>query len=442
MRRVAYLLIAVSVVVYGFQVRGEHWPQWRGPNFDGSTSETNLPDTLDPASTLAWKVELPGPSSGTPVVFGDRIFLGSLDKNSKLLALCLSRADGKELWRHEVGLGAMKNERNDLASPSPITDGKTVWYYYGTGDLAAFDIEGKPLWARNIEKDHGKFNMLWIYSASPLLFNGKMYIPVLHRDTPVGRRGGPRGAPAPAEGSMADSYLLCIDPVTGKDIWRIVRPTDAVQEAREAYTTPMPIQVGGKWQIVINGGDHVTGHDAESGKELWRSPTYNTQTPKRGDYRTVASATPGMGLVFASGPKESTLFAVEPNDGSSPDAKLAWNSQEQRTDVCAPLFYQGKLFILNGDRKTVSCLDPKSGQPRWSVTLGGRPVFRASPTGADGKIYCMNEGADTWVISAADGKMLGQSSLGTETPARASVVAAEGEVFVRTADHLYAFAKK
>jgi outer membrane protein assembly factor BamB len=430
---------ALLLLIATPSARAEHWRQWRGPHFDGSSNETNLPDSLDPKSA-AWATPLPGSGSGTPVVFGDRIYLSALDKNTrKLLALSLNRADGKILWTKEIAEGAMRNERNDLASPSPITDGKTTWFYYGTGDLVAFDRDGNQLWARNIEKDHGRFNMLWIYSASPLLYNGKLYIPVLHRDVPPQRRGA-----APSASAPADSYLLCVDLTSGKDVWRVVRPTDAVQEAREAYTTPIPVEVNGKTQIVLMGGDYVTGHDPDDGHELWRFGSYNPG--KVGHWRTVASACAGGGLIFCSPPKNGnrgeTFYAVKP-PGESGNAILAWKSGDFTTDVCVPLYYKDQLFVLDGDRKKLLSLDPKTGDKHWTADLGGKPVYRASPTGADGKIYCMNEAGDVAVVSVADGKILDRQSLGSETaPSRSSIVAAEGQVFVRTADRLYAFAKK
>ena len=427
-----------GTLLFSTSVLGANWEQWRGPHFDGSTPESNLPENLDTKANLAWSTEMPGPSCATPVISGDRIFFTALDKNTKkLLALCATKTDGKILWSKEVGYGNVVNQRNDMASPSPITDGKAVWFYYGTGDLVAFDFAGTQLWARNIEKDFGKFHMQWISSASPLLFKGKLYIPVLHRDVPLPSRGA---APS-AAGTPADSYLLCVDPMTGKDLWRVIRPTDALDESHEAYTTPLPIEVGGKTQIVIVGGDFVTGHDAENGKELWRTENYNPS--KSRTYRTVASATAGDGLVFASPPKHGPMFAIQPGDGESHDAKFAWKSTDVTTDVCVPLYYRGLLYVLDGDGKNpLHCLDPKTGQKKWSVDLGGNAVFRASPTGADGKIYCMNEKGDVLVVSALDGKILSRQSLGTDSPSRASIVVSEGHIFVRTGDHLYAFGSK
>lgn len=420
-------------VLLASSVHAENWSQWRGPKSDGSTTEQNLPASLDPQKDLRWSTALPGPGSGTPVVFGDHVFVGALDKTThKLLALCLNAADGKIAWQKEVAIDATKNNRNNLASPSPIVDDKHVYFYFGTGDLVCFDHAGNQQWSYNVPKAHGTLHMLWLESSTPLLLNGKLYIPVMHRDT--SSRGG-------GDASMAGSYLLCLDASSGSELWRVVRPTDALEESREAYTTPIAIPVAGKTQIVLMGGDHVTGHDADTGKELWRTPTYNPT--KITSWRTVASATFGDGLIFGSAPKDGNLFAAIPNDGSSPEAKLAWTSKEVRTDVCAPLFYKDQLFVLNGDgKKTLYCLDPKTGDKKWAVELGGRPVFRASPTGADDKIYCMNEGGDVFVVSAADGKVLSKTSLNSEGPARSSIVAANGAMYVRTSDHLYAFGKK
>lgn len=446
MTKFTRLCIAMAgSVLLGASARAEDWAQWRGPHFDGSSAETKLPGKLDPKENLVWSTQLPGPSAGTPAVLGDRIFVPAWDNaTKKLLAMAVNRADGKVLWSKAVGEGSTSNKMNDLCSCSPIADGKNVYFYYGTSDLAAFDRDGNPLWARNLEKEEGRFNMLWLYSSSPLLYGGKLYVPVLHRDTPIGQRGGP---PAPA-GERADSYLLCIDPATGKDLWKQVRPTDAVKESREAYTTPLPLPTPSGTQIVVTGGDYVTGHDAETGKELWRFGTYNQQ--KIDSWRTVPSACIGGGLVYFSPPKGGnkakgeTFYAVKPGAGDLP-AQLLWKSADVTTDVCTPLYYQDQLFVLNGDNPGhvyLACLDPKTGDKKWTTTLTSTKTIRTAPTGADGKIYFMNEAGDVWVVSAVDGKILSKQSLGSDSACRSAIVTAGGQVFVRTADHLYAFGEK
>ena len=436
------LLLAVLPLLPAESARGAdgaaNWPQWRGPALNGSSTATGLPDKLDRNTNLAWSAKMPGPGAGTPIVWGDRLFVSSLDDQSKkLVALCLDRKDGKVLWRKEVGLGFQANQRNNMASPSPLTDGKTVWFYYGTGDLAAFDFEGKQLWARNIEKDYGKFNVQWIYGSSPLLYDGKLYVQVLHRDVP------PHG-PRPQDGKRADSYLLALEPQTGKELWRVVRPDEANAESKESYGTPIPFDGSERKEVVLIGGDAVTGHDAATGKELWRVGGWNPE--KIGHWRIVPSVVTAEGLAFACAPKGGPVMAIKAGgEGDVTDTHVAWKTRDFSSDVCVPLSYKGNLYVLDGDGRKLSCVEPKTGKVKWSGQLqGSRAVFRASPTGADGKIYCMNERAQVWVLSADEFKVLYQGDLdaaGVNAPSRSTIAVVDGNAFVRTSDTLYCFKK-
>ena len=419
--------------------KGE-WQQWRGPNFNGSSPAKDLPAKFDDSTNLLWSTALPGPSAGTPVISGDRVFVSSLDGASKkLLAMCLSRTDGKILWQKEVGNGFEQNPRNNMASPSPITDGKHVWFYYGTGDLAAFTVAGEPVWARNIAKDHGPFNYQWIYGSSPLLHKGKLYVQVLHRDVPA---HGPATSKEPAP-----SYLLAVDPANGKDIWKHVRPEESAVESKESYGTPVPFEHDGKTEILLIGGDVVTSHDAATGKELWRCGGWNPE--KVGHWRIVPSVVVAGGLVIACPPKGGAVFAIKPGGtGDVTKTHVAWKNDKLTSDVCIPLVYQEKLYVLNGDGpKDLSRVDPATGKVEARVQLGGGPVFRASPTGADGKVYTMNEGGEVFVvdISGDQPKLVHQAELeggGGSDHNRSSIPAADGQVFVRTAEKIYCFGTK
>ena len=406
----------------------EDWPQWRGPNFNGSSPAKGLPDKLD-SSNQAWAVELPGTGSGTPIVYQDKIFLSCLDSNSKkLLAMCLSRKDGTILWSKEVGEGFLHNNRNDTASPSAVTDGKLVWFYFGTGDLAAFDLDGNPKWSHNIQKEYGNFNIQWIYASSPLYYDGKLYIQVLQRDVPV--QGPPTGTPA-------DSFLLAMDATSGKELWRQLRPNNAKAESKESYATPYPYTDNGHTEILLIGGDCVTAHDPLSGKELWRCGGWNPG--QIGHWRIITSIVAGDGLVIACPPKGGAVFAIKDGlTGDITDSGVAWKNAEISTDVAVPLFYKDHFYVLNGDKKNLFCVEPKTGKILWSDPLGGRSVYRASPTGADDKIYCINEAGEVAILSADEPKILSRANLGG-TGNHATIAVVDGEVFVRAGTKLYAF---
>lgn len=416
---IAVLMICPSVAA------GE-WQQWRGPSFNGSTDETNLPEKLD-ASTMKWEAVLPGVGAGTPIVSGDRVFVSASDKTSQdLIALCFDRKSGKELWRHTVGNGYTTNRNHNYAGPSAVTDGANVWFYFGTGELACFTVDGQKVWQRSLTKDHGSFNFLWIYGSSPLLYKGKLYIQVLHNERPYDR----------AKGQPGKSYLLALDPRTGKDLWKQERPTEANNESQEAYTTPIPTEVGGKAQILVVGGDCLTGHDPETGKELWRAGDWNPNHSEQ-YWRLVPSAVVAGDVAIACAPKGGPVMAFKL------DGAPAWTSRELTSDVPVPLYYQGNLFVLNGDgrSKTLWCVDPANGKAKWSAPIESRAVFRASPTGADDKVYCMSEAGEVYVLSAKEPKLLSRTELGGPARARATIVPAGGMVYVRTADKLQAFAK-
>ena len=157
------------------------WQQWRGPAFNGTTTEKGLPSKWSQTEGVKWSIDLPGISGATPIVSGGTVFVMSPDADGKQWLMALDRKNGKVLWKQSLADGALSKGRGNSTSPSPVTDGKTVWALVGTGQLAAFDFSGKELWKRDLAKDYGKFNINWVYGSSPLLWGGKLYVLVLQR---------------------------------------------------------------------------------------------------------------------------------------------------------------------------------------------------------------------------------------------------------------------
>lgn len=435
-----YLCAALAAALVLTSARAEDWPHWRGPNFDGSSLEKGLPDNFSKTENIKWTAILPGPSAATPIIWGDTVFVSSTDLKTKTLrAIALDRKTGKELWNQECGVGFNKDDRSNYASPSPTTDGKLVFFYYGNGDLAAFDFAGKKIWSRNIQKDYGSFAFQWTYSTSPTLFDGKLFIQVLQRDVPV-RGGGRTDGPN-------DSYLLALDPQSGKEIWKHIRPSDAVAESRESFTTPIPHTHAGRTELLVSGGDCISGHDLKTGAELWRWGTWNPQ--KIGHWRLVPSPAAGAGVALAPAPKGAPIYAVKLGlNGKLADTDLAWTSTEREvsTDVCTPLFYQGKFWIVAGERQTkaISCVDPATGKSVWTGELEPRAKIECSPTGADGKIYFMNFKGEVFVVEAGpEFKLLRTIPMGddNDNDLRSGIAVSQGNLFIRTGSKLYCVGK-
>jgi outer membrane protein assembly factor BamB len=428
---VIFFILAVASA----PVRAENWTNWRGPNYDGSTTETDLPDTLSLKTNLAWKAAVPGRGGATPIVWEDKIFISSADDATKeLLAVCYGRANGKELWKTRISSGdvAPRGGRNNMASPSPVTDGQAVYFLFGTGDLARLDLNGKIVWQKSLTQEYGPFTIGWGYGSSPLLYKDKLYILLLRN------KGDDKKKPL-------DSLLIALNPKDGSELWKRVRPSDAIAESLESYATPIPVEHDGKTELAIVGGDCMTGNDPETGNEIWRFGTLNpTRKPDR---RLVVSAVAGGGNVYCAGAKhQAPLYAVKlGGSGDIFKTHQAWKAIDFPPDCCTPLFYNNALFVLDGDKKVVTKYDPKTGDKIWNGALPGNSVFRASPTGADGKIYAVRVTGEVYVLSAGNEfKILSELALDEgddNTGCVSSIAIAHGNILVRTPKTLFCFKK-
>ena len=428
-----FVLVAVSAAQAG------DWPHWRGPYFNGSTDEKDLPSDWSRTEKIIWSVDLAGSSAATPIIWGDRVFLSGIDSaRDMLLAICFDRTSGKLIWQHDVAKGTRQDNRSTYAASSPVTDGKIVVFFYANGDLVCFNLNGHRQWARNIHDDYGPFAFLWTFGSSPTLFNDRLYLQVLQRDVQVRGRG--------LKDKKNESYVLAMDPDTGKTLWRQIRPSKARDEAREAYSTPIPFSFNGNQQLLIAGGDTLTGHDLETGKELWRWGTWN---PRRiGHWRLVPSPVAGEDVVLVCAPKNAPIYAIQPRGtGVYDDSAIAWVSRDVRdisSDVPTPAFFEGDFFVLSDLRRCLSRVEPRTGKVKWTIQTPGRAKYEASPLAADGKVYLINHAGEVAVIDAANGDVVNLISMdkpsGREV-VRASISAAHGQLFIHTTRRLYCVGK-
>jgi outer membrane protein assembly factor BamB len=412
-------LIVLSVVSFVVPIGAENWPQWRGPLLNGISGEKNLPVKWSPTENVAWKVAVPQYSGSTPIIWGEHIFLAVADKG-ELFLWALDRRDGSTRWTRKLSGGDRRQMKQNMSSPSPVTDGRHVWAMTGTGMLTAFDFAGTQIWVRDIQKDYGQFGIMHGYAASPLLHEDALYVPVLH-------------------GMYTDdpSYILKIDKASGKTIWRQERLTRARSESPDAYTTPALYKHAGGTEIVITGGDVVTGHDLTTGAELWRADGLNPSD--RSDYRLVASPVAHGDLLFAPS-RERPLLALKPGGkGDVTKSHVAW-SFNNGPDVPTPVTDGTYLYSIN-DRGIMYCLDVKTGQAVYGPERLRRATYSASPVLADGKIYITDEDGVTSVVKAGpEFGVLAENDLGQYT--LSSVAVSEGQLFIRTDGFLFAIGER
>jgi outer membrane protein assembly factor BamB len=401
----------------------ENWPQWRGPAMNGISTEKGLPLKWSAEENIAWKVPMPGRSGSTPIIWNETIFLniGTADGSGDLELWALNRNDGKIMWKGPIAGGNHIERKQNMSSPSPVTDGRTVWVMTGVGVLKAFDFKGKELWTRDIQKDYGRFGLNWGYASSPLLEEGDLFVQVLH-------------------GMKTDdpSYILRIDGETGKTLWRVDRPTNAIRESPDSYTTPALLRYGTTKEIVISGGDVVTGHDPSTGKEVWRVDGLNpTNNP---NFRIIASPLVAGDMVIAP-TRERPMLAIKAGGrGDVTRTHKIWTF-DNGPDVPTPVS-DGKLVYTVNDRGIAFALDLQTGKVVYGPERLKNDSYSASPVLAEGRIYVTseNEGVTSVYKAGPAFELLAQNSLNDYC--LSSPAMSDGQIFIRTTGHLWAIGQR
>jgi hypothetical protein len=396
----------------------ENWPQWRGPALNGVSTETGLPVTWSKSDGLAWTLPLPAWSGSSPIVWSDRIFLSVADGPNVSL-WCVDRTNGSVRWTRVVSGGNKQIRKQNMSTPSPVTDGTGVWVMTGTGVLKGFDLEGGERWSRNVQDDYGLFGQLYGYGSSPLLFEDSLYVQVLH--------GSHTADP---------SYLLRIDKATGRTIWRAERRSNARQESPDAYTTPTLFRQGARTDIVVSGADVVTGHDPATGAERWRAEGLNPTND--GIYRIIASPFVADGVLYVPS-RERPLLALKGGAAGDVTAThVLWRFMNG-SDVPMPVSDGRYLYVVN-DRGIMWCLDAKTGAVVYERQRLKPSTYTGSPVLADGKIYITNEDGLTSVVRAgATFEILAENDFGEYVLSSPAV--SNGQIFIRTDKALYAIGK-
>lgn len=423
MKSTTALWVPLFVLIGTSYASADNWGSWRGPTSNGVSLELEVPTEWSKDNHVAWRVELPGPAGATPVVWGDQIFLTTIDDQS-LLLMCFG-TDGKEQWRREIGKGN-KNARGDegnSASPSPITDGIHVWSLMGTGDLACFTVAGDPVWKADLQQRYGKFNIAFGMSATPVMHDGRLFVQLIHGD----------GKP-----STQEAIVVAVDAVTGDHLWKVERVTGASRENEHSYASPMLYDHGGTTLLITHGADYTIAHSPQDGKEIWRLGGLNPQGKSyHPTLRFVASPAAAEGIVVCPTAKNGPIFAVAPNkqgDLTDGDAIL-WVRDEHTPDVPSPLIHEDLVYLCR-ENGMLLVLDRQTGEEVYMNRTHSHR-HRASPVYANGHLYLTARDGKISVVKAGrDFEIVAQNETG-ETMS-ASPVISNGTIYLRTFDALWA----
>jgi outer membrane protein assembly factor BamB len=396
----------------------EVWPQWRGPTGD-SVAPGRVPTHWSKTDNVVWKAARPGWGNSTPILWQDAVFLSTQD-GERLLLLRLDRRTGKTVWQREVGRGTPRrkgplgngcfHDEHNMASPSPVTDGRHVSVHFGNGELACYDFAGNKAWSLNLTERFGVYTIWWGHANSPVLASD-LVISACMQD--------------PAGGGK--SYLVAHDKETGTERWSVPRDTGAESEPADAYTTPILYRHDGRVDLIVYGGNVLDAYDPASGKRLWHCGAFHGN-------RVISGPTLARDTVYAVQGMRGPLYTVRAGGkGDVTATHVRWRYAGVTPDAACPLVANDLVFLATNPGIAV-CVDAATGLEVWKERLG--QAFRATPLVADGKVYFFSkEGKTTIVEASREFKVVARADPGEEIVASAAV--AGGDLFVRTREHLY-----
>jgi outer membrane protein assembly factor BamB len=399
----AVLLLGACFLCGAASLSGADWPGWRGGG-DGVSGEANLPLRWDRRRNVRWVVEVPGEGKSSPIVWGRRVYLtAARDGGERRFLLAYDRDTGRLLWTGEIA--DRQPERSGPtghAAATPVTDGKRIWAAFGNAGVVCFDAEGKLLWRREL----GAFDTELGLATSPLLAGDRLFLVCDH--------DGDRF-------TSFDSFLVCLDAATGKEVWRTPR-----RDLGRSWSTPLLAEVGaGKRELIVCGQEEVRAYDPETGRLLWRQPGLSNWV--------APSPVAGRGLVFATCGKDGATLALRPGTLAEGVERLVWKVPRGGPYVASPLLHGDHVYLAQ-DNGFLTCLEAATGKLVYRERLGGK--FTASPLAAPGRIYLTDEAGRTYVVKSGGAfELLARNDL--EEDFFSSPAASGGLLFLRTEKHLW-----
>jgi outer membrane protein assembly factor BamB len=398
------------------------WPAWRGPTGDGVATSPSAPLEWDAKKNVKWRVALAQPANGSPIVSNGRVFLTMPgDAEGKQRGLhCYDRASGKELWARTVTFDKVMptHKTNPYCGSTPASDGERVVVWHASAGLHCYDFDGKELWQRDL----GEFSHQWGYGTSPLLHDGKV---ILHT------------------GPGAVSFVTALDLETGETVWRADEPShlDAEALAKKrlvgSWCTPLITRAGDRELIVCAHPTRVCAYDPRDGSVVW---SCDGLVSEKGDL-TYSSPVLGDGVCMVAGGYDGPTLGVR-IDGAGDVTRThrVWRNERQMSNCGSGVYADGHFFIpdLGG---FLWCIDAKTGARKWRERVARGNTW-GSVVAAAGRLYLMHQNGTTVVFEPSAEKLavLAENDLGEQTNSTPAI--ADGELFLRTHEHLYCIASE
>lgn len=405
-RRICRFVGLLLIPLFPTTLRAENWPGWRGPDRNAVINDGNYPLHWSADKNVRWKKDLPGSGIGSPIVWNDRVYLTDADgyRQSDLHIICLSLHDGREQWHVRLWGTAPTlylAGKSSMATPTPVTDGKFVYAFFGTGDVFCIDAGGGLVWHRSLASEYGEFENRFAASSSPLLLGDLLILQCDH---------------------YGKSYAIALDTKTGVNRWLAPR-----HDCWLSWSSPQLLTNGtGKPELVLCGSERIDGYNPLTGDKLW--------TVRGMERECIPTPLTADGTLFAvSGPKGRTYAIKSGGRGDVTNSHVVWSEPRGAPFVPSAIVVAGRYYLVD-DGGIASCLRARDGKLLWRSRLPGR--YSASPVAADGKIYFSNEEGETTVLRSGVDRFeqLARNPLGQ--PVHASPALSQGKLLIRTARQL------
>ena len=422
MKKTAFLsLIAAFFISCGNNAPAiENWPQFRGPNGQGISQERGLPVHWSETENIAWRTAIPGESWSSPIVWGNHIFVTTATEDgANCYVIAIDRLSGNILWSTHVftqQADMHRHRMNSFATPTPVTDGRSVFAVFADGSFVSLDFNGNINWINRDLNWHSQHGL----SASPILY-GDLLIMAVDQSSRDPENRGP-GWREPWD----QGFVLALDKNTGEERWRTMRGM-----SRLAHATPAILNVNGRNQVISPAGNVIQGFDPIDGRLIWSIDANGEPC--------VPSPVFGNGLVFTAPRGGGPIFAVRPDGtGDVTETHIEWRTGGATPQMSSMLFVDPYLITFPADR--VCVLNAATGELIWEYRLGIGQM-NPSPIYADGRIYAISERGITVVFQFTGSpeqplEIIATNHLNEELT-RASPVVAGNRLLLRTEHHLW-----
>ncbi|UCE06087.1 MAG: PQQ-binding-like beta-propeller repeat protein [bacterium] len=374
-----------------------NWPNFRGPEGIGIAYSTDVPSKWDGSSgeNIVWKTEIPVPGHNSPIIWGKKIFLSGANRSTQVV-YCIDADSGTILWQKEFndipGSPEKKPEiSNDtgFAAPTMATDGTLIFVIFGTGDLGCLDYEGNQKWIKNLGVPDNNYG----HASSLIMFQDLLLVQYDQNS------GG---------------HLIALKKETGDLVYDQARDTEI------SWATPIVINTGNRYEVILNSNPYVISHDPETGKELWRIDCMSGEV--------APSLAYADGIVFAVN-EYAKLAALKL--GGTPEQ--IWEVDYDLSEISSPLAVEDYVFVA-ASYGTVSCFDSKTGERYWYQDFPDG--FYSSPILVGDSVYLMDITGTMYIFKAEkEFNLVNKCELGENAVTIPAFM--HGRIYIRGFENLY-----